>query len=195
MFTKYVRGMVYWANIPKYEQNPNITNGRRPVIIVSNNIANCLSNNVTIVPCTTNTEKRPDQPTHYIMSLNPREESMVLAEDIITVHKNILENFMGMLDETIMKEIDKCIMAALGLIDVPNPLLGDSMGRKTKEEILEEKAKANKGRRISGPTEMAKFIQYYENHTIEETMAEYGVPTTSAVHQRISWYKNRLKEK
>ena len=45
MFTKYARGMVYWANIPKYDINPNLQSGRRPVIIVSNNVANCLSNN------------------------------------------------------------------------------------------------------------------------------------------------------
>lgn len=193
MFTKYVRGMVYWATLPRYEQNPNIQSGRRPVIIVSNNVANCLSNNVTVVPCTTNTEKRPDQPTHYIMSLNPREDSMVLAEDIITINKNLLENFMGMLDESIMKEIDECIKAALGLIDVANPLIGNTMKKMSNEERLEEKTKKNKGRRVSGPVEMQAFINYYEQHGMEETMAEYGVPTKSAVHQRLNWYRHKLQ--
>ena len=193
MFTKYARGMVYWATLPRYEQNPNIQSGRRPVIIVSNNVANCLSNNVTIVPCTTNTEKRPDQPTHYIMSLNPREDSMVLAEDIITINKNLLENFMGMLDESIMKEIDECIKAALGLIDVANPLIGNTMKKMSNEERLEEKTKKNKGRRVSGPVEMQAFINYYEQHGMEETMAEYGVPTKSAVHQRLNWYRHKLQ--
>lgn len=193
MFTRYVRGMVYWANIPRYEQNPNLQSGRRPVIIVSNNVANCLSNNVTVVPCTTNTEKRPDQPTHYILSLNPREDSLVLAEDVMTINKNLLEAFMGMLDETIMKEIDKCLLAALGLIDIPNPLAGNTMKKKSQEEVLEDKMKANKGRRVSGPIEQQKFLKYYENHTIEETMAEYGIPTKSACHQRVQWYKNKLK--
>lgn len=192
MFTKYARGMVYWATLPRYEQNPNIQSGRRPVIIVSNNVANCLSNNVTVIPCTTNTEKRPDQPTHYIMSLNPREDSMVLAEDIITINKNLLENFMGMLDENIMKDIDECIKAALGLVDIPNHLLGNTAKKMTTEERLEEKTKNNKGRRVSGPIEMRAFINYYETHGIEETMAEYGVPTKSAVHQRINWYKKRI---
>ena len=192
MFTKYVRGMVYWASIPRYEQNANIQSGRRPVIIVSNNIANCLSNNVTVVPCTTNTEKRPDQPTHYIMSLNPREDSMVLAEDIITINKNLLENFMGMLDDHIMKEIDECIKAALGLIEIPNYLLGNTMKKMPKEEELKQRTKRNTGRRVSGPAEMQKFIAYYEQHGMEETMAEYGVPTESAVRQRIQWYKKRI---
>ena len=38
-----------------------------------------------------------------------------------------------------------------------------------------------------------KLINYYEQHGMEETMAEYGVPTKSAVHQRLTWYKNKLK--
>ena len=63
----------------------------------------------------------------------------------------------------------------------------------TKEERLEEKTKRNKGRRVSGPAEMQEFINYYEQHGMEETMAEYGVPTKSAVHQRLTWYKNKLK--
>lgn len=194
MFTKYARGMVYWANIPRYDTNPNLQSGRRPVIIVSNNVANCLSSNVTVIPCTTNTEKRPDQPTHYIMSLNPREDSMVLAEDIMTINKNILENFMGMLDENIMKDIDECIKAALGLIDIPNHLLGNTMKKQTKEEQLEEKTRQNRGRRVSGPIEQQKFLNYYDTHTIEEVMAEYGIPSKVAAKQRAQWYKNKLKE-
>ena len=193
MFTKYVRGMVYWANIPRYDTNPNLQSGRRPVIIVSNNVANCLSNNITVVPCTTNIEKNPDQPTHYIMALNSREESLVLCEDIITINKNLLESFMGMLDEHIMKDIDECLKAALGLIDIPNHLLGNTMKKQTTEERLEEKTKRNKGKRVSGPTEMQAFINYYKQHGIEETMAEYGVPTKSAVHQRLNWYKHKLQ--
>ena len=178
MFTKYARGMVYWANIPKYDINPNLQSGRRPVIIVSNNVANCLSNNITVVPCTTNTEKNPDQPTHYIMALNPREDSLVLCEDIITINKNLLESFMGMLDEHIMKDIDQCLKAALGLIDVPNHLLGNTIKKQTKEEILEEKTKRNKGRRVSGPAEMQEFINYYEQRNI---------------FQMLFLYKNKLK--
>ena len=127
------------------------------------------------------------------MALNPKEDSLVLCEDIITINKNLLENFMGMLDEHIMKDIDQCLKAALGLIDIPNHLLGNTIKKQTKEEILEEKTKRNKGRRVSGQAEMQEFINYYEQHGIEETMAEYGVPTKSAVHQRLTWYKNKLK--
>lgn len=121
MFTKYMRGMVYWCDIPKYEKNPTINSGMRPVIIVSNNINNCTSGNVTVVPCTTNIEKNPNQPTHVILPLNKENPSLVLCEHIITVCKDLLAGFMGMIDDVSMKKVDKGLMAAIGLCDVPNP--------------------------------------------------------------------------
>lgn len=190
MFTRYARGMVYWCDIPRYDTNPNLQSGRRPVIIISNNINNCLSHNVTVVPCTTNTDKNPDQPTHYILPLNKEQPSLVLCEDIITLNKDLLSGFMGMLDEPTMQKIDKCIMASLGLIEVPN-IFEDKPEQP--KETLAQKQKRNKGRRVQGQAEMREFLTYYEQHSIEETMAEYGVPTKSAVHQRVNWYKNKLK--
>lgn len=191
MFTKYCRGMVYWAEIPRYDINPNVQSGKRPVIIVSNNVANCLSNNITVVPCTTNIDKNPDQPTHCILPLNREQPSLVLCEDISTINKNLLTSFMGLLDENTMKKIDKCLMAALGLIEIPNFLLEDRPPI-SQEERLAIKAKKNKGRRVSGPVQMQEFLNYYVHNGMEETMAEYGVPTKSAVHQRIQWYKGKL---
>jgi len=189
MFTKYVRGMVYWADIPKYDNNPNVQNGRRPVIIVSNNVANCVSNNVTVVPCTTNTDKNPEQPTHYRMALNPKEDSLVLCEDVITISKNLLVSFMGMLDEHIMMDIDECLKAALGLIDVHNPLLGNRR-KETIPDVYTGKKKT--GKRISSKQEMLKFISYYEQNGPEKTMEEYGVPSKAAVYQRIQFYKKKV---
>ena len=193
MFTKYARGMVYWADIPKYDVNPNVQNGRRPVIIVSNNVANCVSNNVTIVPCTTNTDKNPEQPTHYIMTLNPKEDSMVLCEDIITISKSLLAGFMGILDEHIMQEIDECLKVALSLTDVHNPLLGNTRRKDLPEKVYTNKQEKRKtGKRVAGKIEMAKFLRFYEENGMEKTMEEYGIPTKAAVQQRLQFYRKRV---
>lgn len=193
MFTKYARGMVYWADIPKYDVNPNVQNGRRPVIIVSNNVANCVSNNVTIVPCTTNTDKNPEQPTHYIMALNSKEDSMVLCEDIITISKSLLAGFMGILDEHIMQEIDECLKVALNLTDVHNPLLGNTRRKDLPKKVYTNKPEKRKtGKRVAGKIEMAKFLRFYEENGMEKTMEEYGVPTKSAVQQRLQFYRKRV---
>lgn len=193
MFTKYARGMVYWADIPKYDVNPNVQNGRRPVIIVSNNVANCVSNNVTIVPCTTNTDKNPEQPTHYIMALNSKEDSMVLCEDIITISKSLLVGFMGILDEHIMQEIDECLKVALSLTDVHNPLLGNTRRKDLPEKVYTNKQEKRKtGKRVAGKIEIAKFLRFYEENGMEKTMEEYGIPTKSAVQQRLQFYRKRV---
>lgn len=193
MFTKYARGMVYWADIPKYDVNPNVQNGRRPVVIVSNNVANCVSNNVTIVPCTTNTDKNPEQPTHYIMALNSKEDSMVLCEDIITISKSLLAGFMGILDEHIMQEIDECLKVALNLTDVHNPLLGNTRRKDLPEKVYTNKQEKRKtGKRVAGKIEMAKFLRFYEENGMEKTMEEYGIPTKAAVQQRLQFYRKRV---
>lgn len=191
IFTKYARGMVYWCNIPRYDVNPNMQSGRRPAIIVSNNIANCLSNNITIVPCTTNTEKKPEQPTHLIIPLNPDNPSLVLCENVITVNKNLLDTFMGILDVDTMKKVDKCLMAALGLIAVPNPF-ENKRDNKPETEIKKSQHKKNVGKRVSGLSEMKNFLSYCEQNGIEQTMKKYSIPTRTAVQQRVLWYKKKL---
>lgn len=188
MFTKFARGMVYWANLPKYEQNPNVQQGMRPVIIVSNNVGNVMSKLVTVVPCTTNTQ-RNELPTHYQINLGREEDSCVLCEMILTVNKDLLSGFIGILDENTMVHIDKCIMSALGLVPVKEP----EVKIIKQPETLEEKQKRNKGKRVSTKAEMIAYIDYYKSHTPEETMAEYGIPTKSAACQRVNYYKRKIK--
>lgn len=201
MFSKYVRGMVYWCNFPKIDMCEHLNYGRRPCIIISNNIGNYSSPNVTVIPLTTNTE-RSSQATHCIISLNPREDSMALTESMMTLDKKCLDDFMGILSEVEMNKIDKCINIALGLVHIDNPF--DKEDTRTKEEkeadqakaktkYLEEKKKANKGRRITGTTDMMVFIQYAESHTKEETMAEYGLPSEASIQSRLQYYRNKIK--
>lgn len=58
---KYLRGQIWWANLDYLE---SITQrGKRPVIIISNNLANRFSGNVTVIPLTTQI-KRLDIRTH-----------------------------------------------------------------------------------------------------------------------------------
>ncbi len=187
MFTKYGRGMVYWADIPRYENNPNVQSGMRPCIIVSNDIGNQFSKVVTVVPCTTNTDRNPEQVTHMILKLGRDEDSLVLCENIMTINKDLLKGFMGMLGPDLITELNKALSATLGLVEVAEPKI------KIIEKTPEEKKRANRGRRVSGPTEMQKFLAYAKSHSKPEVMAEYGIPSEIAVTQRISYYRRKLK--
>ena len=191
MFTKYGRGMVYWADIPRYENNPNVQSGMRPCIIVSNDIGNQFSKVVTVVPCTTNTDRNPEQVTHMILKLGRDEDSLVLCENIMTINKELLKGFMGMLGPDLITELNKALSATLGLVEVAEPKI--KIIEKTPEERLEEKKKMNRGRKVSGPTEMQKFLAYAKSHSKQEVMAEYGIPSEMAVTQRINYYRRKLK--
>ena len=111
MLSQYSRGMVFWATIPKFCQH--INDGKRPVIIVSNNTANLFSPNVTVVPCTTNVTK--NQPTNVHTKLVNGCPSVALCESVLTMDKVNLENFIGVLDDKTMSDIDRSLKIALGL--------------------------------------------------------------------------------
>lgn len=89
--------------------------GRRPVIIVQNDLGNLYSNTVIVVPVTS-AGKKP-MPTHVKLG---REyglfrESIALAEQIMTLDKRRLGEYVGQIDDIKMVEIDDALKASLGI--------------------------------------------------------------------------------
>lgn len=88
------------------EQRPG-----RPALVVSNNTGNYHSDIVSIVWLTT-AEKKP-LPTHCkILSRIP---STAICEQVITISQNRLGEYVRTATEAEMKEVDRCLMIALGL--------------------------------------------------------------------------------
>ena len=99
---------IFWAEIPAHEAY--ITCGKRPAVIVSNNENNAHSNAVTILPITSNLNKKP-MPTHvFIKDQGLNLPGIVIGEQIITLDKSHLLDQIG----AVTKEWDKlCIQHAL----------------------------------------------------------------------------------
>ena len=90
------------------EQRPG-----RPALVVSNNTGNYHSDIVSIVWLTT-AEKKP-LPTHCkILSRTP---STAICEQVVTISQNRLGEYIRTATEAEMKEIDRCLMIALGLTE------------------------------------------------------------------------------
>ena len=109
------RGDIY---ITKLSNSGSIQSGRRPVIIVQNDIGNYFSP-TTIVCCLT-TKKRHKSylPTHCFIGKNGGliRNSTVLCEQIFTVNKNDLEEYIGTItNQGILKKLDRCVSMSLGL--------------------------------------------------------------------------------
>ena len=111
------RGMIFYYDfgITKGSEQKGI----RPVIIVSNNLANRHSPVITMIPITSKISKKklPTQ-TLLIDEIGLNRESMAMAEQITTKTKEKLVSYIGRVRKETMKEIDKTIDAALALTDI-----------------------------------------------------------------------------
>ena len=92
-------------------------NGKRPVLVVQNNIGNRYSSTVIVVPLTKASDVKLKQPTHYLLKGNEniKYDSIVLAEQIRAIDKKRLEEKVDYLRYDIMKEINKKLLIALGI--------------------------------------------------------------------------------
>lgn len=107
------RGEIYYA-----ELSPVIGSeqgGNRPVIILQNDKGNYHSN-TTIVAAITSELDKTHLPTHIIFTTDGmKKKSMVLLEQIRTIDKSRLGNYVGTVDNKTMKRIDHGIVVSFGL--------------------------------------------------------------------------------
>ena len=81
--------------------------GKRPVVIIQNNIANEYSPTVIVAPLTT-IIKKTKQPTHIFIKHNKfiTHNSIVLLEQIRTLDKIRLDSYLGKIDNNQITKID-----------------------------------------------------------------------------------------
>lgn len=124
---KFMRGQVWWQR-PSTVKQIGVQSDGRPVVIISNNACNRFSPAITVVPLTT-AEKKP-MPTHVKMLMEDGKVSTVLCEQLRTISTELIQNYVGTVDETKMTEIDGAVLRALGFAPIaPEPIL-------PKEEII-----------------------------------------------------------
>lgn len=61
--------------------------------------------------------QKPNQPTHVLIDKNPAfsRPSVVLLEQIFTIDKERINNFMGLTSEWEMKQIEEALLRSLGI--------------------------------------------------------------------------------
>lgn len=114
------RGDVFY--VVKGNEVGNEQQGGRPAVIVSNDIANKHSGNVTVVFLTT--KPKADLPTHTMVTTT-REMSTALCENVTTVSKERIGNYLCSLKDEEMYRIDDCLREALHLGE-PLPFTPDA---------------------------------------------------------------------
>ena len=109
------RGDIYYA-----ELNPVVGSeqgGTRPVLIISNNMGNRHSPTVIIAAITGKAQTKAKLPTHT--AVNDFEgldkDSVVLLEQIRTVDKKRLKQYMGTMPTETMARVDKALAISISL--------------------------------------------------------------------------------
>lgn len=108
------RGEIFYIG-SSYQEIGSEQRAGRPAIVVSNNIANEHSNVVEIVYLTT--QPKSDLPTHIDIRSSAKP-SIALCEQICSVSKDRVGDFIGKCTEYEMKMIDAALLISLG-IEVP----------------------------------------------------------------------------
>lgn len=110
MNNKIVRGAIFYADLDPIVGSEQ--NGIRPVLIIQNNIGNKHSSTVIIAPIST--KKKLNLPTHILIN-GLKSNSIIMLEQIRVIDKKRLYEFVDMLTESEMQEVDKAIAISLGL--------------------------------------------------------------------------------
>ncbi len=109
------RGDIFYADL-----NPVVGSeqgGKRPVLIISNDIGNKHSPTVIIAAITSRVQTKAKLPTHtQVSNFDGLDKySIILLEQIRTIDKQRLKQHMGIMPDKIMARVDKALAISVSL--------------------------------------------------------------------------------
>lgn len=109
------RGDIYYANL-----NPVIGSeqgGTRPVLIISNDTGNKHSPTVIVAAITSMEHAKANLPTHIVAKGYEclEKDSIILLEQIRTIDKQRLQEYIGTFDRRFMLSVDRALSISLAL--------------------------------------------------------------------------------
>lgn len=111
-----IRGDLYYADLSPVVGSEQ--GGVRPVLVIQNNLGNRHSPTVIVAAITSRTTKAL-LPTHIGISQSSdglKQDSTVLAEQIRTIDRRRLREYIGHLEPEQMGAVDEAVMISLGLL-------------------------------------------------------------------------------
>ena len=91
--------------------------GRRPVLVIQNDIGNQNSGTVVVAAITSKTEQKYIMPTYVRIQaqFGLTRVSYILLEQLMTIDKTRLEERVGSLDAKHMRKVNKALAVSVGL--------------------------------------------------------------------------------
>lgn len=111
---KIYRGDIFFANLNPVKGSEQ--GGKRPVVILQNDVGNKFSPTVIVAAITSRTRKKANMPTHVLLdNVALEKNSQVLLEQIRTLDKSRLITKVGKLTKDEMMAIDRSLEASLSI--------------------------------------------------------------------------------
>ena len=113
----YLRGDMYYADLGRGVGSEQ--EGYRPVLIIQNNTGNKYSTTVIVAAISSKVDAKAKLPTHYLLKAENGLElpSLVLLEQLRTIDKRRLGNYIGRLDEHHIRRVNRALAISVGLIE------------------------------------------------------------------------------
>ena len=111
----YRRGDIYCADLDPVVGSEQ--GGVRPVIVIQNDTGNKHSPTLIVATVTTKIRKKENMPTHLLIKDTPafREASVVQLEQIRTIDKRRIDNYLGKVTSREMVAIEKALSISLAM--------------------------------------------------------------------------------
>ena len=109
------RGDIYYADLSPVVGSEQ--GGIRPVLIVQNNVGNRFSPTV-IAAAITSQQSKANLPTHIPLhadSSGLAKDSVVLLEQVRTIDKQRLEQYLGIIPDDMVARVDKALAISVAL--------------------------------------------------------------------------------
>lgn len=108
------RGDIYFANLEPVVGSEQ--GGERPVLVIQNNMGNKFSPTVVVAAITSRVNTKKVLPTHALLTCGSLpKNSMALLEQVRTIDKTRLGNYVGSIDENEMKPIEDALLISVGM--------------------------------------------------------------------------------
>ena len=119
----YSRGDLYYADLGKGVGSEQ--QGRRPVVIIQNNIGNKHSPTVIVASITSKIGAKAKLPTHYYIGTDCGLElpSVILLEQLRTIDKRRMDGYIGRLSQKHIDGINHALAISLDLVNKLNDAL------------------------------------------------------------------------
>ena len=114
----YHRGDVYVVDLGSYRGS--IQGGKRPAVVMQNDVGNFYSDTMEVVPLTSSIKKEK-QETHFMLKDVPflQKDSMGIGEQPQPVNKNQILKFLGRLNTEQICEVERALMVEFGISHIP----------------------------------------------------------------------------